>query len=230
MKKCTYCGRENEDDATYCSGCFQDDRFETDTQNQSEQVDDQDDLVTVTACARLTDADLVASRLEIAGIKTFIPDQHLMQAVGLDLNAFGYVRVQVSRKDFTNAKELLAQPEAIIAESQISESDGLKTIASLEVGQTREIMERLKQQNIPAKIRTVTEESGLEISQIVVDANYYDRGCDVVEAWYAEQLDAQKQKSKIYCRKCGSRNYSSVWVEKIGNVYNCKDCGNDFIW
>jgi len=181
------------------------------------------------ACAQLPEADLVASRLESAGIKTFIPDQHLMQSIGLDLNAFGYVRVQVRRKDFASAKELLAQPVASAAEPEIHSSDGHRTIASLEVGQTGEIMARLKQQNIPARVRTITEESGLEMSEIVVEENYYDRGCDVVEAWYAEQQDNQKRLSKIYCRKCGSRNYTSTWVEKIGSIYNCKDCGNDFV-
>ena len=35
MKKCNYCGRENADDATCCSGCFQDERFESDAPNQT---------------------------------------------------------------------------------------------------------------------------------------------------------------------------------------------------
>lgn len=229
MKKCNYCGRENEDSATHCSGCFQDDQFESNTPDQTDEVDAQDEPVTVTTCARLPDADLVASKLESAGIKTFIPDQHLMQSVGLDLNAFGYVRVQVCRKDFASAKELLAHPATSFQDSPTPAADGLKTIASLEVGQTGEIMERLKQQNVPATVRTITQESGLEMSEIMVEESYYDRGCDAVEAWYAEHADRQKKRSGIYCRKCGSRNYTSTWVEKIGNIYNCKDCGNDFV-
>lgn len=228
MKKCTYCGRENDNSATHCSGCFQDDRFEPAASDQAEEVDVQDELVTLTACARLPDADLIASRLESAGIKAFIPDQHLMQSVGLDLNAFGYVRVQVARKDFASAKELLAQTATSSPNSPVSGSH-LKTIASLEAGQTAEIMERLKLQNIPATVRIITEESGLEMSEIVVDESYYDGGCDVVEAWHAEQQNNQKKRSGIYCCKCGSRNYTSTWVEKIGNIYNCKDCGNDFV-
>lgn len=230
MKKCNYCGRENEDSATHCSGCFQDDQFESNAADTIEPLDAEEELVTVTTCAKLLDADLTASRLESAGIKTFIPDQHLLQAVGLDLNAFGYVRVQVCRKDFTAAKELLAQPVTATAEPENHPTDGLRTIASMEVGQTGEIMERLKQHHIPAKIRTTTQESGLEMSEILVEASHYDRGCDVVEAWYAEQADNEKKKSRIYCRKCGSRNYTSTWVEKIGSIYNCKDCGNDFVW
>jgi len=74
----------------------------------------------------------------------------------------------------------------------------------------------------------VTQESGLEISEIMVEDGFYDRGCDVVEAWYAEQLAAAKKQSGIYCRRCGSRNYDSTWDERMGYLYKCKDCGNDF--
>ena len=131
---------------------------------------------------------------------------------------------------YANAKELLSQPATAPAQPQISTAGGLRAIATLEVGQTGEIMERLKKQAIPAEIRTVTQESGLEMSEFMVDDSYYDRGCDIVEAWDAERLDAQKKRSRVCCRKCGSRNYSSTWVEKIGYIYNCKDCGNDFVW
>lgn len=104
----------------------------------------------------------------------------------------------------------------------------MKTIASLELGQTPEILERLKKEAIPATVRTVARESGLEISEITVEDDFYSRGCDVVEAWYAEQLAAAKKQSGIYCRKCGSRNYDRAWDERIGYIYECKDCGYNF--
>jgi len=110
MKKCTYCGRENPDDATHCLGCFQDDRFESQTPGK----DLQDELLTVTTCAKLVEADLIASMLESNDIETFIPDQHLMQAIGFNLNTYGYVRVQVRRKDYAKAKELLSEPGATL--------------------------------------------------------------------------------------------------------------------
>lgn len=230
MKKCTYCGKENADDASYCSGCFQDEYFKSDSPDENEKSDAQEELLTLMSCNKLTDADLVLSRLESAGIEAFIPDQHLMQTIGFNLNTYGYVRVQVRRKDYDNAKELLSQPATPPAETQVSTSGGLRTIASLEVGQTGEIMERLKREAIPAELRTVTQESGLEMCEVMVEDSFYDRGCDVVEAWDAEKVAAQKKRSGIRCRKCGSQNYSSTWVEKIGNIYNCKDCGNDFVW
>jgi predicted RNA-binding Zn-ribbon protein involved in translation (DUF1610 family) len=104
----------------------------------------------------------------------------------------------------------------------------MKAIAALEVGQTPEVLERLRQEAIPAEIRTVTQESGLELSEIMVEDSFYDRGCDVVEAWYSEQLAAAKKQSGVYCRKCGSRNYDRTWDEKVGYMYKCRDCGYDF--
>jgi hypothetical protein len=67
-------------------------------------------LVTLVSTQRLADADLILSRLGAAGIEGFIPDQFLMQTVGFNLNTFGYVRVQVRRKDLEKAKELLSAP------------------------------------------------------------------------------------------------------------------------
>ena len=201
-----------------------------DATNPVEARDDQEDLVTVTTCARLSDADLVVSRLESAGIKTFVPDQHLMQAVGLDLNAFGYVRVQVSRKDLSDAKALLTQPVAVSTVSQVSAPDGLKAVAALETGQTGEILARLQKEQIPAEVRTTLQVNGLEMSEILVASNYYDRACDVVEAWDAELLAAQKKRSGVYCKKCGSRDYDQRWDEQIGYIYKCKKCGDEFVF
>lgn len=104
----------------------------------------------------------------------------------------------------------------------------MKTIASLELGQTGEILERLRKHGIPAKIETVTQESGLEMSEILVEDTDFDRGCDVVEAWQEDQLAEQRRRGSVYCRKCGSRNYDRTWDERIGFVCKCRDCGDEF--
>jgi DNA-directed RNA polymerase subunit RPC12/RpoP len=104
----------------------------------------------------------------------------------------------------------------------------MKTIASLEVGQTGEIMDRLKKAAIPAETRTIAQESGLEMSEIIVEHSHFDRGCDVVETWYAEMLAEQKKMSGVRCRRCGSRNYDRTWDETLGYIYKCEDCGEDF--
>ena len=68
------------------------------------------DLVNLLTCRTLGEADLLVAQLETAGIPAFIPDQFLLQNVGFNLNTYGYVRIQVSPKDFEAAKELLSGP------------------------------------------------------------------------------------------------------------------------
>jgi hypothetical protein len=65
------------------------------------------DLVTLIGCRTLTEADLIVSELRASGISAFIPDEFLSQAVAWNLNTYGYVRVQVSPKDYESAKEFL---------------------------------------------------------------------------------------------------------------------------
>ncbi|HWF19684.1 MAG TPA: DUF2007 domain-containing protein [Verrucomicrobiae bacterium] len=65
----------------------------------------------MTRCRTLLEADLIVSRLAAAEIPAFIPDQFLLQAVAFNLNTYGYVRVQVSPKDYEAAKEYLGNSE-----------------------------------------------------------------------------------------------------------------------
>lgn len=228
MKTCAYCGRENRDDAVNCSGCGETE-FGATAPAQDPPADDADDLVTLAKCAKLEDADVIVSLLEAAGIQAFIPDEQLTQTFGFNLNSSGGVRVQVRPQDYDMAKELLPAPEATPASPQPAVPGNKKVIASLAMGQLLDIMERLKKQAIPAEIRTVTEASGVEVNEILVEDGYFDRGCDVVEAWDAEQQAIAKSRSKVRCDKCGAQNYEPIPHDKLGRVYRCKDCGNEFI-
>ncbi len=121
MKKCAYCGRENSDEAVYCRECGTE--FERPsappnppppnpkkpeyTFQPLSEADKQKDLVTLVVCGTLLAADMIVGRLSAAGIPAFIPDEYLMQVTGFNLNAFGYVRVQISPKDYEAARDLL---------------------------------------------------------------------------------------------------------------------------
>ena len=121
MKTCSYCGAEYPDDAVECSidhTPFErpDEPLPPPGQKPPEYVfaplsdaDKQTDWVTLVRCPTLLAADLIVSRLQSAGIETFLPDEHLMQVVAWNLNTYGYVRVQVARKDYDAAKALLAE-------------------------------------------------------------------------------------------------------------------------
>jgi hypothetical protein len=130
MKSCAYCGKENDDDAVCCRECGTDGfkqpasadkpaepvtpepefasaklEFLTPTPREMEM-----DLVNLLSCRTLGEADLLVAQLETAGIPAFIPDQFLMQNIGFNLNTYGYVRIQVSPKDYEAAKEFLSPP------------------------------------------------------------------------------------------------------------------------
>ena len=119
MKCCSYCGRENTDEALRCHECGTE--FEQPRPVETPRVepprpeyyfpplsdaDRQKHVVTLVSCANLMAADLVAATLRSAGIEAFIPDESMIQAQGL-ATPFGYARVQVSPKDYEAARDLL---------------------------------------------------------------------------------------------------------------------------
>src|SRR5262249_21256704 len=111
MKECNYCGHSNEEAMAFCAGCGK----ELSTQMRDSplpELGEGEELVTLTRCPQLVDADLIKSRLGAPGIEAFIPDQFLMQNIGFNLNTYGFVRVQVRRKDLQSAEELLGSSEA----------------------------------------------------------------------------------------------------------------------
>ena len=101
MKKCSYCGAEYPDDAVKCAV------DETLFDLTAGPPPPENDLVTLVSCPTLVAADTIACVLRAAGIEVFLPDECLMQAVGWNFNTYGYVRVQVSPKDYETAKNLL---------------------------------------------------------------------------------------------------------------------------
>jgi len=120
MKQCSYCGRDNADDALFCRECG------TELERPSEPpppepqrpeyefmppsaADRTKDLVTLISCRTLVAADMIASRLRAAGIESFLPDESLMQVIGWNLNTYGYVRVQIAPKDYDAARDLLTE-------------------------------------------------------------------------------------------------------------------------
>lgn len=62
--------------------------------------------MTLVSCRNLPDADVIVNHLEGAGIEAFIPDECAMQNAAFILSP-GAVRVQVARRDYDSAKELL---------------------------------------------------------------------------------------------------------------------------
>jgi hypothetical protein len=121
MKKCSYCGRENEDNAAHCFECGTDFVQNTlpppargpDLARPKYQIrplspeEAKLDLITIVNCQTLFEADMIVSELEAAGITALIPDEFVAEAFAYGLNALGYVRVQVAPKDYDAAKDVI---------------------------------------------------------------------------------------------------------------------------
>jgi hypothetical protein len=137
MKTCPYCGAEYPDDALVCpidqtpferpadeipsssppSPTPEPNRPEYELAPLSED-ERQQDLVTLVRCGTLVAADLVVARLRAGGIEAFLPGECLMQTIGWNLNTYGFVRVQISPRDYAAAKDLL---ESLDSSGRINE-------------------------------------------------------------------------------------------------------------
>jgi len=233
MKTCTYCGQECEDNAVNCSGCGLDE-FKSDVAAPSQEVAkeaDDEEPVILTTCQRLTDADLIRAKLDAAGIDAIIPDENVMQTLGFNQGTSGYI-VQVSPKDYAEAKAMLAVSADDAAPANTAPippaPEGKRVIFSMAAGQGAEILERLQKAGVPFEVKTATEASGLEMSEIIVEEAFFDRGCDVVEAWSDEKQAEMEKRAARWCPRCGSPNSGRIPHESLGYAYKCKDCGNEF--
>jgi len=105
----------------------------------------------------------------------------------------------------------------------------MKLIASLEVDIAADLLERLKVAAIPFQIKTASQEGGLDYSEITVEDSYYDRACDIAEAWEVERHDEAEKRSNRHCPTCGSPRLEYTGADSFSiSVWKCKDCGNIF--
>jgi hypothetical protein len=79
----------------------------------------------------------------------------------------------------------------------------VRSVSSLDPQKARELVERLRFEDIPGALRTVANEGGLEIADIVVEEVNYSRACKVVETWISEEIEKSQMQSGTRCRKCG---------------------------
>ena len=109
--------------------------------------------------------------------------------------------VGCSESDFKSTNAAAANVESSGATLEISPHlcGELQSVASLEPESAAELLERLKQEAIPAEARTVSQESGIDVTDIVVENQNYERACDVAEKW-ADERTAEAAKRPT--RRC----------------------------
>ena len=97
--------------------------------------------------------------------------------------------------------------------------------------EVREVGELLKGAQIPYKLRTITDDGGLETTELLADDAHYEHACNVVENWQSAGTAASEQElhRRIRCVKCGSSEWERVEDESYTEAgliaMRCKDCG-----
>src|SRR5690242_714112 len=105
----------------------------------------------------------------------------------------------------------------------------MQSVALLEVDQARELLEQLGKSEIPAELRTTTDENGLEFGEILTEDVHYDRACDIADAWDAARQVEVERKGR-HCPKCHSAHLEYVPHDKLDYVYRCMDCESEIIF
>jgi DNA-directed RNA polymerase subunit RPC12/RpoP len=94
----------------------------------------------------------------------------------------------------------------------------------------RALLERLRREGISAELRAKTEESGLEMSHVMVEDARYEQACDVAEAWQTELTEQAEKQSGRRCPKCGSWHLRYAPQDTIGDIWKCIDCGCEVVF
>lgn len=95
------------------------------------------------------------------------------------------------------------------------------------------LIEFLNKERIPSEIRTATEETGLDVTEVLVDDDQYDAACGAAEQWEANIREKAEARPRRRCAACNSPHLEQIadidyekTVTKIGTVLRCRDCGH----
>lgn len=101
----------------------------------------------------------------------------------------------------------------------------MKSIAQLSPDVAPNLIEWLKESEIACETKTVVDEGGLEVTDIFVADEDFDRACDVAEKWDAAVQAEAEKKSTRKCNQCGSKQFETVPHDTLEFVLRCKSCG-----
>ncbi|MGZ4973468.1 MAG: hypothetical protein ACXWDN_11975 [Limisphaerales bacterium] len=101
----------------------------------------------------------------------------------------------------------------------------MKSIAQLNPDSAVNLMEWLKREQIQCETKTAIDEVGLEVADVLVSDEDFDRACDAAEKWDAAVQAEREKKSTRRCDQCGSKQLETVPHETLELVLRCKACG-----
>ena len=106
MKRCTYCGRENADAVTTCSGCGEP-LVQPEAPAITEEIDPSLAPVVVASFHNAEQAELLRAQLESAGIEAVVPEEYTTGVFSAVI-PFQSVTVQVHARDAEAARAIVA--------------------------------------------------------------------------------------------------------------------------
>lgn len=106
MKKCNYCGRENDDKAIACTECGNEFSASPKSETDQDLRDPALSPVVVATFASLQEASLLAGRLEEAGIEAFVPEEYSEQVFSAVI-PLARLTVRVAAKDYEAARAVI---------------------------------------------------------------------------------------------------------------------------
>src|SRR3974390_1062214 len=108
MKKCSYCGGENQDEALACSECGNEFHVVPEAETDPRLLDPALTPVVVAKFSSLQQASVLVGRLEEAGIQAWIPEEYAEQVfsgvIGLER-----LTVRVAAKDYRAAMAVIGE-------------------------------------------------------------------------------------------------------------------------
>ncbi|MCE9616248.1 MAG: hypothetical protein K8T26_18400 [Lentisphaerae bacterium] len=109
----------------------------------------------------------------------------------------------------------------------------MNVVATVSEDEAREIVDLLRQVQIPSQTEATTEETGLEVTGVLVDEAHFDQACDVIEQWAAARAAASGRPAKPRCPACGEEGLERAdevdclkTITKIAAIYHCPNCGH----
>jgi len=108
----------------------------------------------------------------------------------------------------------------------------MKTIAEIDPLTAVPIVEFLKTAGIPCDMLSKTDENGLDVTELVVGDDHFEKACEVIEQWDAQRMAEVERLAQRRCPFCNSARVKFVddldykkSITKISAVYRCDECG-----
>jgi hypothetical protein len=101
----------------------------------------------------------------------------------------------------------------------------MKSIAQLDPQTAVVLADWLKDAHIPSETKVTTDDVGLEVADVLVADEDYDRACDAAEKWDAAMQAEREKQSTRKCDQCGSKKLEVIPHETLDQVLRCEECG-----